>query len=245
MDYLTRAEYEHEALRVMLAVQRELLTKLAEARGVNLLHLENVLRFWREFFCREHLAAEEEFLFEFLFELDRPAGEGLAADHERLRQNLDELERICNKLRMGIPNSGREFLAAGEKFIAALENHLHKENSLFAELVLEKTEPEWPAGPFPPQEETARLTGLFSLLDNLSREYLGKEYKAAWTERWQREETDRNGGTIDRREEERALPSGGQEEEQEGEEQREEQVINKKQNTWREEAGIGGENEKI
>lgn len=254
MDYLTRAEYEHEALRVMLAVKKELLTRLAKARGVNLLHLEDVLRFWRDFFCRKHLAAEEEFLFKLLYQVNHPALEGLAVEHERLQQNLDELEQISKKLRVGKPNSGREFFEAGEKFIASLENHLNKENSIFAELVLNKTETDWSAVPFYPEEELTKLTGIFSLLDNLSREYLGKEYKATWTQRWGTEKTDKNRETIDECEE-KTLNSDEKQEQQGQEEQQNEKhpeqeepgesFADKKQNTWPEQAGIGEQNEKI
>src|SRR5690554_3001181 len=183
----------------MLAVKKELLTKLAKARGVNLLHLEDVLRFWRDFFCREHLAAEEEFLFKLLYEMDHPALEALAAEHKKLQQNLDELEQISKKLRVGKPNSGREFFEAGEKFVTFLERHLNKENSIFAELVLNKTQQELFAAPFPSEEELSGLTGLFSLLDHLSQEYLGKEYKVTWLERGR---TGEKGGTVEESEQE-------------------------------------------
>src|SRR5690554_865698 len=247
----------------MLAVKKELLTKLAKARGVNLLHLEDVLRFWRDFFCREHLAAEEEFLFKLLYEMNHPALEALAAEHKKLQQNLDELEQISKKLRVGKPNSGREFFEAGEKFVTFLERHLNKENSIFAELVLNKTQQELFAAPFPSEEELSGLTGLFSLLDHLSQEYLGKEYKVTWPERGRIRETGKIQETIDKCEQEQPNLQGQQEQEQQ-QQQKKDSVAERgrveeengagadkdekppeEQNTLPEQAGIEEQKEKI
>src|SRR5690554_419283 len=231
----------------MLAVKKELLTKLAKARGVNLLHLEDVLRFWRDFFCREHLAAEEEFLFKLLYEMDHPALEALAAEHKKLQQNLDELEQISKKLRVGKPNSGREFFEAGEKFVTFLERHLNKENSIFAELVLNKTQQELFAAPFPSEEELSGLTGLFSLLDHLSQEYLGKEYKVTWPERGRIGPNLQGQQEQEQQEQQKkdSVAERGRVEEENGAGADKDEKPPEEQNTLPEQAGIEEQKEKI
>ncbi|NLZ44913.1 MAG: hypothetical protein GX894_08650 [Clostridia bacterium] len=179
MDYLTRAKYDHGALRMMLDVQKEILARLAKARGVNLLHLEDILRFWEDFFYREHLPAEEEFLFAALHRLEHPALRELTAEHEELCFSIEKLVAIAGKLRAGKPNSGREFLETGNSFGLLLERHINKENSVFAELTVK----EYGTAGFPrllSPEDLSRLTRLFSLLNNLAGEYLGKEYDTTW-----------------------------------------------------------------
>lgn len=42
MDYLTRAKYDHGALRMMLDIQKEILARLAKARG-------STCSIWRRF----------------------------------------------------------------------------------------------------------------------------------------------------------------------------------------------------
>ena len=179
MDYLTRAKYDHRALRMMLDVQDEILTRLAKARGVNLLHLEEILRFWKEFFCREHLPAEEEFLFIALRRLEHPVLTELAAEHEELCFSLEKLAAIAGELRSGKPNSGRKFMETGRNFGLLLERHLNKENSIFAELTVKEYGAADFARPLSP-EDLSRLTRLFSLLNDLAGEYLGREYDTAW-----------------------------------------------------------------
>jgi len=194
MDYLTRAKYDHGALRMMLDVQKEILARLAKARGVNLIHLEEILRFWKEFLCREHLLAEEEFLFTALRRLDHPALAELVADHDQLCSSLKKLEEIAGELRAGKPNSGREFLETGRNFGMLLERHLNKENSIFAELTVKEHGIAAYPRPLPP-EGLFRLTRLFSLLNELAGEYLGREYDIAWLQVEKGKEPATSGGT--------------------------------------------------
>lgn len=191
MDYLTRAKYDHKALQMMLDVQEEILARLAKARGVNLLHLEDILRFWQEFFRREHLQAEEEFLFIALRRLEHPALTELAAEHEELCLSLEKLVAIAGKLRAGKPNSGREFLETGKSFARLLERHLNKENSIFAELTVKEYTGAGFSGPLSP-EDRSRLTRLFSILNNLAGEYLGREYETVWLQVEERKEPSAN-----------------------------------------------------
>ena len=187
MDYLTRAKYDHGALRMMLDVQKEILARLGKARGVNLLHLEDILRFWEEFFCREHLPVEEEFLFVVLRRLEYPVLTELAAEHEELCFSIEKLVTIAGKLRAGKPNSGREFLEAGNSFSLLLERHLSKENSIFAELTVKEYGSTDFSRSLSP-EDLSRLTRLFSLLNDLAGEYLGKKYDTTWLQVEKRKE---------------------------------------------------------
>jgi hemerythrin-like domain-containing protein len=187
MDYLTRAKYDHGALRMMLDIQKEILARLAKARGVNLLHLEEILRFWEEFFCREHLTAEEEFLFDTLRRLEHPALAELVAEHEELCLSIEKLKTIAGRLRAGKPNSGREFLETGNGFGLFLERHLNKENSIFTELTIKEYEGAGLPRLLSP-ETFSKLTRLFSLLNNLAGEYLGKEYDTTWLQLEKRKE---------------------------------------------------------
>lgn len=220
MDYLTRAKYDHEALRMMLDVKKELMARLAKARGVNLLHLENVLRFWQEFFCREHLPAEEEFLFAALRRLDHPVLTELAVEHEDLYSYLETLAEIAEKLRAGKPNSGREFLETGKNFSMLLERHLNKENSIFAELTMQEADYRFTDfDKSMPSEELSRLTRLFSLLNDLAGEYLGREYKTTWLDVEERDEPDTNKeeaedliSDVSKEEAEDLIPDGDKEE---------------------------------
>ena len=129
MEYLARITLEHQGIQEILQVQKELNERLKKAKGVNIVHLDNTLRFWRDFLAQEHMSWEEEFAFALFRKLNHGLPERLQGDHERIKAALANLEATIKPLRSGRPHSGREFVRWGEELTEAVTDHLARENT--------------------------------------------------------------------------------------------------------------------
>lgn len=171
MEYLTRIALEHQGIQEMLRVQRELNERLKKAKGVNIVHLENTLRFWRDFLAQEHMSWEEEFAFALLRKLNHGLPGRLQGDHARIETVLAKLEATMQPLRSGRPHAGREFVRWAEELVEAVAAHLARENAALQEL---KAQGETGVDPELLLETPAaeRREPLVQMADALCREYL-------------------------------------------------------------------------
>lgn len=171
MEYLARITLEHQGIQEMLQVQKELNERLKKAKGVNIVHLDNTLRFWRDFLAQEHMSWEEEFAFALFRKLNHGLPERLRDDHERIKAALAKLEATIKPLRSGRPHSGREFVRWGEELAETVTDHLARENTALLEL---KGQGE--LGPdleFQPESSPwDRIKQLVQVADELCQEYL-------------------------------------------------------------------------
>lgn len=177
MGYWIRIVTEHQAVNEMLQIQNELLNRLKMAKGVNIVHLGNLLSFWRDFLEQEHMSWEEEIAFAFFRKINHPLVDGLQRDHDQLRNNLAGLEETIKLLRQGKPHSGREYVRLGEEFAETIAGHLSRENAVFKELAAMGGESssllEYP---LPTGFRRQKLIGVFSVAEELCQEYLEKQF---------------------------------------------------------------------
>jgi len=174
MEYLARIALEHRGIAELVQVQKELLERLKKAKGVNIVHLNNLLDFWRDFLEQEHMSWEEEFAFAAFRKLNHSLPEGLQGEHERIRRALTKLEATMKQLRSGRPHAGREYVKWGEELAETVEEHLARENAALRELSVSGLateavlrQPEEPA--------RERINHLVQLAEELCQEYLQKE----------------------------------------------------------------------
>ncbi|HBG16175.1 MAG TPA: hypothetical protein DDW93_05290 [Firmicutes bacterium] len=175
MGYFKRLIVEHQIVNEMLCVQNELIKRLKMAKGVNVVHLDNLLSFWRDFLEQEHMSWEEEVAFAVFRKINHPLLDKMLGEHERLKSYLLNLEETMKLLRKGRPHSGREFTKWGEEFAETVAEHLSKENSVFKELAVNSGEKvENVEYPVPEGIRQEKLMRLFSVAEKLCQEYLGK-----------------------------------------------------------------------
>ena len=173
MEYLARITLEHQGIQEMLQVQKELSERLKKAKGVNIVHLDNTLRFWRDFLAQEHMSWEEEFAFALFRKLNHGLPERLQDDHERIKAALAKLEATIKPLRSGRPHSGREFVRWGEELAETVIDHLARENTALLELK-EQGESEQNMEFQPDRPPWGRVKQLVQVADELCQEYLQK-----------------------------------------------------------------------
>ncbi len=175
MEYFVRVSIEHRAIDEMLCVQNELIKRLKTAKGVNVLHLDNLLGFWRDFLEREHMKIEEEIAFAMFRKIKHPLIDRIEGDHNQIIVALRKLETTMRLLKSGRPNAGREYTKLGEEFAETVANHLSIEDSAFKELaVMNGAEIEIPEYPIPTGLRVERLKRACKFSEELCQEYLGK-----------------------------------------------------------------------
>ena len=175
MEYLARIALEHQGIQQMLQVQRELLERMKKAKGVNIVHLNNLLAFWRDFLNQEHMNWEEEFAFAAFRKLNHSLPDRLQGEHEQIRASLAKLEATMRLLRSGRPHSGREYVQWGEELTETVEDHLARENTALRELSLSGLEME-AVQDHPSEGPSAeRMNHLVTIAEELCQEYLQKE----------------------------------------------------------------------
>jgi len=174
MEYLARINLEHQGISQLLQVQRDLLERLKKAKGVNIVHLANLLVFWRDFLEQEHLSWEEEFAFAALRKLNHSLPERLQGEHDRIRTQLARLEATMKQLRSGQPHSSREYVKWGEELVKTVGDHIAGENAAFQELSVSGLAAEIvfsrPAG-----ADREKVNRLVPMAEELCREYLQQE----------------------------------------------------------------------
>lgn len=176
MGYWTRIATEHQAINEMMQIQNELLKRLKMAKGVNIVHLGNLLNFWRDFLDNEHMSWEEEIAFALFRKMNHSLVDKLQGDHEKLRNNLTGLEETIKLLRQGTPHSGREYVQLGEEFAETMAGHLSRENTAFKELAAMSGDNfKMLDYPMPTGFRRQKLIGVFSVAEQLCTEYLEKQ----------------------------------------------------------------------
>ena len=173
MEYLARITREHQGITELLKVQRELLERLKKAKGVNIVHLANLLAFWRDFLEQEHLSWEEEFAFAALRKLNHSLPDRLQGEHDRIRTQLAQLEATLKQLQSGRPRAGREYVQWGEELVQTVGEHLAGENAAFQELSGRGLAVEGAFG-LPVGEERKKIERLVQMAEELCQEYLQK-----------------------------------------------------------------------
>ncbi len=174
MEYFVRVNIEHRAIDGMLCVQNELIKRLKTAKGVNVVHLDNLLGFWRDFLEREHMKIEEEIAFAIFRKINHPLIDRIEGDHNQIVVALRKLEMTMRLLKAGRPNAGREYTKLGEEFAETVVNHLSIEDSAFKELAVMDREIEIPEYPIPTGLRLERLKRVYKYSEELCQEYLGK-----------------------------------------------------------------------
>ncbi|NLY91012.1 MAG: hypothetical protein GX081_05335 [Firmicutes bacterium] len=173
MEYLARMVLEHQGINELLQVQRELLERLKKAKGVNIVHLNNSLAFWRDFLEQEHMSWEEEFAFAAFRKFNHSLPDRLQGEHERIRTALAQLEATLKQLKSGRPRSGREYVKWGEELVETVADHIARENAVLRELAVDGPATEavldLPEGP-----RRERINHLVQIAEELCREYLQK-----------------------------------------------------------------------
>ncbi|NLW55061.1 MAG: hypothetical protein GX050_00315, partial [Firmicutes bacterium] len=176
MGYWTRIVTEHQAVNEMLQIQNELLNRLKMAKGVNIVHLGNLLSFWRDFLEQEHMSWEEEIAFALFRKMNHPLVDRLQGEHEQIRKKLAGLEETIKLLRQGKPYSGREYVRLGEEFAETMAGHLSRENAAFKELAAMSGDNLPLEYPLPTGFRRQKLIGVFSVAEELCSEYLEKQF---------------------------------------------------------------------
>lgn len=180
MDYLTRLRKEHELLRMMGVIFRELVDKLGKGKAVNLLDLEDVYRLCREYLVAQHLSLEEEYVFPKLKAMNHPLLAQMVQAHEEMKSRIGEIGETIERLRLGRPNSGRELVRAGESFLWLFETHLREEDRILIEFGNEEGEDYEVLTKDLPEGAGKNLKELGVLLQRLAKEYVGKELNLQW-----------------------------------------------------------------
>lgn len=174
MEYLARIALEHQGIKELLQVQGEILERLNKAKGVNIVHLDNLLYFWRDFLEQDHMSQEEEFAFAAFRKLNQSLPERLQGDHERIRASLGKLEATIKLLRNGRPHSGRDYVKYGQELAETVMDHMARENTALRELARKETETEAVIGVQTKGLPTAKLNQLLQMAEDLCQEYLQK-----------------------------------------------------------------------
>lgn len=173
MEYFARIALEHQGILEMIQVQRELNERMKKAKGVNIVHLDNLLLFWRDFLAQEHMSWEEEFAFAALRKLNHGLPDRLQGDHDRIKTALAKLEATIKPLRGGRPHSGREYLRWSEELTETVGDHLARENAALQRLAEEGAAEEELDLP-PERGRGDRVVQLVQVADELCQEYLQK-----------------------------------------------------------------------
>jgi hemerythrin-like domain-containing protein len=180
MDYLTRLRKEHELLRMMGVIIRELVGKLGEGKAVNLSDLEDVYRLCREYLVARHLSSEEEYVFSKLKAMNHPLLAQMVQAHEEMKSRIGEIGETIERLRLGRPNSGRELVRAGESFLWLFETHLREEDQILIEFGHKEGEDYEALTKVLTEGVGDNLKELGVLLQRLAKEYAGKELNLQW-----------------------------------------------------------------
>ena len=174
MEYFARIALEHQGIKELLQVQKELLERLNKAKGVNIVHLDNLLYFWRDFLEQDHMSREEEFAFAAFRKLNHSLPERLQGDHEQIRASLGKLEATIKLLRNGRPHSGREYAKWGEELTETVMAHMARENTALREVATDEAEAAAILSAQPERLASEKFNQLLQVAEDLCQEYLQK-----------------------------------------------------------------------
>ncbi|MBI4962289.1 MAG: hemerythrin domain-containing protein [Desulfomonile tiedjei] len=176
---------EHHGIQVMLQVLKAICLKLQAGEKVNPDHVEKIIEFFRLFADRCHHGKEEDLLFPAMEAAGVPKHGGplgvMLAEHDVGRGYLRAMAEALEKYRSEDVESAADLAAHARKYIAFLNLHIEKENTVLfpmadSRLPAEKQDQLYEE--FEKFEEEKIGSGVHEqfhkLLDDLAHTYLGR-----------------------------------------------------------------------
>ncbi len=134
MNPISELKEEHQAVKVTLAVLREIASKLSRGQEVDLGHLNQILEFLITFVDKCHHGKEEDLLFPALEKAGVPKEGGpigvMLGEHDLGRGYVRELRQGLEDLKAGIQDAIAQIIENIEKYSDLLLRHIDKEDNI-------------------------------------------------------------------------------------------------------------------
>ena len=125
---------EHQAIVLGLLILEKFCQRIGAGQGVNQEHFDQVLEFIRVFADQCHHGKEEQFLFPAMESAGIPKTGGplgvMLSEHEHGRELIRQLAASWEKYKAGDRAASAALIAAARNYIALLNAHIMKENSV-------------------------------------------------------------------------------------------------------------------
>lgn len=184
MESIKRMEEEHENIRRMLKVLREVSYRIMEKEEYEIEDIPKIIDFVRVYADSHHHGKEEDVLFKTMnekLERLRNAGAitGMYIEHDLGRLYMADLEKALDKFNAGEDRARLDIIANSVGYANLLERHIEKENTAmykFAQKMLEDEDKEFIEEEAGRIEREAEEEGLqekyILLLEELENKYI-------------------------------------------------------------------------
>lgn len=129
---------EHKAIKIMLQILEKVSQKLESGEEVNPDHLDQMVRFIREFADRCHHAKEEDLLFPAMIEAGVPKEGGpiavMLTEHDEGRGYVRQMKEAAEKYRAGDRDAWPQFVKNARNYVSLLSQHIDKEDAILYEM---------------------------------------------------------------------------------------------------------------
>lgn len=129
---------EHQAIKIMLQILEKVSQKLESGEEVNPDHLDQMVRFIREFADRCHHAKEEDLLFPAMVEFGVPKEGGpiavMLTEHEEGRGYVSRMKEAVEKAKGGDSSLLPQFVKNARNYVSLLSQHIDKEDNILYEM---------------------------------------------------------------------------------------------------------------
>lgn len=123
---------EHEGIRIMLNILRQVYQSFEMAGELNKDHSACILEFLGEFVEKNHRTKEEEILFPALTAAGLPRGplEAMREEHEICESYISVMKEACIRYNSGDRLWWKGFTRSAESYVLLTGYHIQKENNL-------------------------------------------------------------------------------------------------------------------
>ncbi|WAC08598.1 MAG: hemerythrin domain-containing protein [Thermodesulfobacteriota bacterium] len=124
---------EHEGVKIMLSILKQVCHQLGSTGNLNKEHLEGILEFLKVFVDKCHHSKEEELLFPALVAAGVPADGPIAVmlhEHEMGRNYIRAMSDAYATYMVGDKSSSQGIMQNAHGYISLLKGHIEKENTV-------------------------------------------------------------------------------------------------------------------
>jgi hemerythrin-like domain-containing protein len=135
MKPMDELKTEHEAVRLTLRILEKICLKMEQSKeSVNTEHVDQLLEFFSVFVDKCHHGKEEELLFPALEQIGVKREGGpigvMLNEHKQGREYVRKMKEAFSEYKLGKPEAAVHFTREARGYIALLDQHIVKENSV-------------------------------------------------------------------------------------------------------------------